>query len=664
MILRDLRLTNFGLFRGKQRFELSPTGRNGTGKPIVLFGGMNGGGKTTIFDGLQLALYGSRARCSKRAGRSYEDFLRDSINNSVSPATGAGVALSFSMATNGVPSEYEVRRDWQVIEGKIKESLVVHRDGFPDNSITRQWSQLVEELLPIEISQLFFFDAEKIRALAEDASSSETLGAAIKTLLGLDIVERLVADTAVLQARLAKQAGEPGERAEVEELERSRDALRDVISRLQTQRASLENERLRAESELQAAEEGFSLSGGRHVEERKTRRERLAECERLIDELEAQLVAFAGTDLPLLLVRALLTLAAEQDKREQTAATANVVRGVLAERDDAILAKLETDDGLPKEYLRIVAEALAADREARTTPANAEERLLLTESGRSHLTHLREHRLGDLRGEAAKLVDRLTTAIQEKEDLARLLAGTPEDADISVVIERLKEANHVFARLNEQASQLDEQIATKRAELGTVERGLQEHLEAKMRAGFNREDVDRMTERVAKTRSTMQEFLRRATERKIDRLSETITESFRFLLRKRTLVERILIDPTTFAVTLYDNEGTALPRHRLSEGEKQIFAISMLWGLARSSSRPLPAVIDTPMARLDATHRQHLVERYFPKASHQVVILSTDTEVDRRYYDLLKPNVARAYQLDYDEKERMTVGREGYFWTD
>ncbi len=147
-------------------------------------------------------------------------------------------------------------------------------------------------------------------------------------------------------------------------------------------------------------------------------------------------------------------------------------------------------------------------------------------------------------------------------------------------------------------------------------------------------------------------------------MSATITESFRFLLRKRTLVKRIFIDPTTFAVTLYDNAGTALPRHRLSEGEKQIFAISMLWGLARSSSRPLPAVIDTPMARLDTAHRQHLVERYFPKASHQVVVLSTYTEVDREYYEQLRPALARAYHLRYDEQERSAVAEEGYFWKD
>lgn len=664
MILRELRLTNFGLFRGRQSFDLSPAGRNGSMKPIVLFGGINGGGKTTLFDGLQLALYGSRARCSKRAGRSYEEFLRDSINNGVSPTTGAGVALSFSIATNGVPSEYEVKRDWQVAEGKVRESLVVHRDGSPDYSLTRQWSQLVEELIPLEISQLFFFDAEKIRALADDSSSSETLGAAIKVLLGLDIVERLASDATVLQSRLAREVGSTEDQEAARELERSQGQLREEVGRLQTRRASLENERLRAESELHAAEESFSLTGGKHWEERQSRREKLSESERLISELESRLIGLASSELPLFLVLDLFSLVAEQDERENSAAKTNVVLEVLAERDEAVISRLESHLELPRKYLLVFRDMLAADRRARAGAPLVEVRLGLTESGRSHLQRLRMRRLGELQHDASRLLERLTVAEQEKEDLERLLAATPGYTDVRAVIERLGQANQSFGRLNEQASKLDEQIAAKRLELSMVERRLQEHLESRMNVGFDREDVARMAERARKTRTTMQEFLRRATEKKIDRLSGTITESFRFLLRKQTLVERILIDPTTFEVTLFDNSGATLPRHRLSEGEKQIFAISMLWGLARASSRPLPAVIDTPMARLDATHRQHLVERYLPKASHQVVILSTDTEVDKRYYDLLRPSLARAYQLDYDEKERVTVGREGYFWID
>jgi DNA sulfur modification protein DndD len=70
------------------------------------------------------------------------------------------------------------------------------------------------------------------------------------------------------------------------------------------------------------------------------------------------------------------------------------------------------------------------------------------------------------------------------------------------------------------------------------------------------------------------------------------------------------------------------------------------------------------MARLDALHRQHLVKRYFPNASHQVIVFSTDTEVDRHYYQALQPAIARAYHLRYAEATKMTVGEEGYFWND
>jgi DNA sulfur modification protein DndD len=156
--------------------------------------------------------------------------------------------------------------------------------------------------------------------------------------------------------------------------------------------------------------------------------------------------------------------------------------------------------------------------------------------------------------------------------------------------------------------------------------------------------------------------LRRATARKIDRLSDLITESFRFLLRKKTLVHRLVIDPESFSITLYDDLANAIPKQRLSEGEKQIFAISVLWGLSRASARPLPAIIDTPMARLDGEHRNQLVERYFPHASHQVIILSTDTEIESKYFEQLRPFIVRAYHLNYDESHKATVAREGYFW--
>jgi DNA sulfur modification protein DndD len=305
----------------------------------------------------------------------------------------------------------------------------------------------------------------------------------------------------------------------------------------------------------------------------------------------------------------------EQQAKEHQAAEAEVVLHLLAERDRRLLDSLRGAP-VPADLLRQVEDYLRADREARRPVAEVERRLFLSEDARSLLRHLRQQRLDELVREATGLLEKLGRLGQEREDLERLLAATPGEADINQVAERLKNSTHAFALLEEEARQRDAELEARKAELKDVGNRLERLWQGKIEEEFEREDALRMIELAGRTRETMQEFLRRATAQKIDRLSALITESFRFLLHKQRLVERILIDPVTFAITLYGADGQALPRHRLSEGEKQIFAVSVLWGLARAAARPLPAVIDTPMARLDAAHRRHLVERYFPHASH------------------------------------------------
>jgi len=102
-------------------------------------------------------------------------------------------------------------------------------------------------------------------------------------------------------------------------------------------------------------------------------------------------------------------------------------------------------------------------------------------------------------------------------------------------------------------------------------------------------------------------------------------------------------------------------KQELSAGEKQIYAVSMLWALAKVSGRPLPMIIDTPLARLDRDHRTLLSQHYFPKASHQVLILSTDTEIDEQHFAMLQPAIARSYELAFLPEHSRTEIRPGYF---
>src|SRR5262249_8500079 len=121
------------------------------------------------------------------------------------------------------------------------------------------------------------------------------------------------------------------------------------------------------------------------------------------------------------------------------------------------------------------------------------------------------------------------------------------------------------------------------------------------------------------------------------------------------------IDRDDLSVRLVGADGHDLRPERLSAGERQLLAIAILWGLARAAGRPLPAVIDTPLGRLDSEHRTRLIERYFPYASHQVILLSTDEEIDEQYLNQLAPVIGRKYLLNYDQSTSSTSVIPGYF---
>lgn len=166
-----------------------------------------------------------------------------------------------------------------------------------------------------------------------------------------------------------------------------------------------------------------------------------------------------------------------------------------------------------------------------------------------------------------------------------------------------------------------------------------------------------------RSRAALKEYLFAVTELKVRQLEGEVSQCFQAICRKSNFVDRVRIDAKSFEITLFGRKGHAMRKGALSAGEKQVFAVALLWALSRTSGRPLPVIIDTPLARLDADHRRLLVETYLPLASHQVVILSTDTEVDEATFRALKPAVSHAYHLRYDDTARYTTLDAGYFWS-
>ena len=121
------------------------------------------------------------------------------------------------------------------------------------------------------------------------------------------------------------------------------------------------------------------------------------------------------------------------------------------------------------------------------------------------------------------------------------------------------------------------------------------------------------------------------------------------------------MDPETLDLQYLNEKKELVEKSSLSAGEKQLMVIAILWALAICSKKKLPVIIDTPLSRLDSMHRESIVSTYYPNASEQTIILSTDTEIDDYYYQLVRDYVGDKFTLNYNEDTKSTSIMKGYF---
>ena len=159
----------------------------------------------------------------------------------------------------------------------------------------------------------------------------------------------------------------------------------------------------------------------------------------------------------------------------------------------------------------------------------------------------------------------------------------------------------------------------------------------------------------------IREYKYRLQKRKTAVLAETMTKCYKKLANKKNLVDKIEMDTETLDLIYLNKQKEEVAKQRLSAGEKQLMVISLLWALAICSKKKLPVIIDTPLSRLDSSHRTALIKTYFPKASDQTIILSTDSEIDEKYYKMMKPSIGDEFTLEYSDVDKKTSIRTGYF---
>ena len=650
MILERLTLCDFRAYRGMKSVELAPRTRYGAERPIILFGGLNGAGKTTLMMAIKLALYGRHALGMGTSTSTYHRFLRESVHVSSALQVSSGeafVEIDFTYGKLGDRARYTVRRRWSNAR-QVQEELSVSQDGEPLSLSPEACQGFLNDLVPIGVSDLFFFDGEKIADLAED-ESGRTLGDAIQRLLGLHLVERLRND---LRVYLLRNETDRADCLVSNEINRVQSEYEDILREVDVAQADLKSAQQRlAEfvTEHDRLDLRLSEQGGDWGISRESWRATAADLTETLKQAERELREELAGIYPLALASDALVSALEEASTKLLALTQAEANDLLT--SFAARLKDHLDESSADHVDRLL------DAAIKPIPS-AETRLDVSHRALGRMDQSVHQSIPEAQARVERMVQSIQSTRDELDAVTLRIEQALDEATLAADLEKL-------AALRERVDDASIEVDVRKREIKTRYRLAVEKARAlrnKHVSLSEQQEVQQPVEYAERARQVLKDFGSIKAKRKIAELEHEFCEAFQELARKNDLVAEARVDPRNFTVKLLNQDGRELGKGQLSAGERQIYAIAMLDALARTSGRRLPVVIDTPLGRLDSQHRKNLVSNYFPRASHQVILLSTDVEVDQPFFRELSPHVSHAFEIRYDSAEQASTLHEGYFW--
>lgn len=645
MIIKRLTMHNFGVYASTNTFEFSGE------KPIVLIGGLNGRGKTTFLEAVLLALYGANSFAYQESSfKSYGQYLRSFVNMS-DGSKETYIELEFELNNEG-HDIYVIHREWDANNRvRTSEKIAVSKNGCSNDFLTQNWTMYIENILPSALSNFFFFDGEKIAELAVDSTNAQ-LKESIRAMLGISILDTLGSDLKRNIRKLQKKVESSYDISEVDRLRNVKDRAEMELNNINEEIAEKELLVSEYRERLEKKRLKYSSQGGDVIGKRDGLLAKKTNLIVQMQQLQDNIQQVASGALPLTLVSDLLYHIKEQgikekqvEIQEQAKNYVNEIFNMYARKSGDIQGASEFVEFLKKEANKAGSEIIygLSDRGLLLVNQFAEEtKECVLDSTKDFL---KKQRI--IKAQIDEIDNYLSIDINE-DTLNKLYK------QIRTLEQQIVDIEATLSTLKQKRSSANGEFLKASSEFNKKVAFMLERMETD-------DDNKRATKYYEMALRVLEKFSVKIQERKTDVLGATITSCYKNLANKKNLIEQIVMDPISLDLKYLSKEGNVVEKSALSAGEKQLMVISILWALAICSKKKLPVIIDTPLSRLDSNHRKALIKKYFPFASEQTIILSTDSEIDQNYYQLMKDNIGDEFMLQYDDESRSTTIKKGYF---
>lgn len=710
MKINKVKLYNFSSYEGNNEFDFEITD---AGKNIVLIGGKNGAGKTSLFTAIKVALYGPLAYGYVGVNSHYISKIKDLINSKAfqHEVVESEVQITLQLKIERDISNYVITRKWDYTNQRLTEKYTVERAGkqLKDQELS-YFENYLRSIIPPDLFEFFLFDGEEVGNIFSTSAYNTYVRNTVFTMCGMDVFEIIRKFTHGYVTR--------NNSIDDDEVYDTYEAAKQQMELLEAEKKNLESKVNSLTKELEDTEvqltelaTAFKNAGGISRREKKQLEDEYTHAEKVKTETLTNIKIFVEGLMPFYILKDFANPIMSQLDFEEKGEIFYYVQSKL-KRDS--IAELLKGDVLDSKVDQLMDYLLDTFR-----PKGFRDDMEM-------MFDLSKEDIGRVNGIVSSLdnfdvsamvemVNKRKAASERTAEINRILKNSMSEEDVNAFAQKeneiLKKKDDLSSRLCDSQHRLEDIDKELHSQEQIRDKAMQI-----LKLNAQNKHVYELSSGIS---SMMEQFLEEKTLSIRKKLEKAIVQKLKLIYRKNNLITHIEIGKNfdfnlyqdeeyngKELLTLYKNFGSSeftnligtkgekklikmlngtsinvlknksevelgkepiqlykkIELGRLSKGERQIFILALYWAIIEISGQNIPFVIDTPYARIDANHRREISEKFFPNISDQVIILSTDEEINEEYYKIVKPYISKEYLLINDENENRTTIENNYFF--
>lgn len=660
MLIQKIKISNFKTYLS---LDLDLTVDDD--RPIILIGGSNGGGKTTLFEAISGALYGLKIESKEH----FMELLNQGAINKVKPEI--SLQITFVGKVLGQQQKYILKRIYQLNpQGRPLESVSLNMNGnmyvygtmtAPKERVRaeQEISKIIKANLPQELSQYFLFDAMQSSELLKKNVFQQTIRDNFENVLGFKKYLQLKRASEKLQQEWAQQRLEAEQEAkEYNNLCSQKEGLVAEMNDCLAEQDRLYKYMASVEDEYQRAKEGAQQAMNLNKRIQDVTGKIRAITDEAADYAENLKTFIENIEINVFLPKLASNLSQEINnilrvkeqllKQSTGAYPIETLRDVTAKIIDylkelSLCSQAVDEENVVAHMVALQNTTNAQDPYDYLDDAEVEALNELPKKGGGNQFVTLDRKRQDMEIQLANL-DNLRT---EKRTLEQTQAGGN-----NLLIANYEDAKRTVEKLKIQEDSLKSEILRLEKRIHQYDVQIQQEPDlkfdtlVKLRPFFDKVADSLLKKKKAQIETEMQSQLNK------------------LLVSYKGHVARVELSDSmeNFNIRLYHSAGNEISLNQLNAASKQIFIQVLLKVLRNLGDYNPPVMIDTVMGVLDNESRDALMEEYFPQLAEQTILLCTTSEIrtDSDYVKL-EPFISKTYTLHRNVEEQNTTVAEGYF---